>query len=111
MCIRDRVNGFLLIEDFGDRRMADVLKTEPELEDGVYARAVELLADLHRQAPPHGWRAYDRAELAREVLLFPHWYLKAAGAGYDEGEYLACWDAVWADVLAETCLLYTSRCV
>lgn len=98
----DQVNGFLLIEDFGDRRMADVLKTEPELEDGVYARAVELLADLHRQAPPHGLRAYDRAELAREVLLFPHWYLKAAGAGYDEGEYLACWDAVWADVLAET---------
>lgn len=98
----DQAHGFLLIEDFGDRRMADVLKTEPELEDDVYAGAVGLLADLHRLPPPPGLRAYDHAELAREVLLFPQWYLKAVGVAADEAEYLACWEAAWADVLAET---------
>ena len=98
----DQARGFLLIEDFGDRRMADVLRGEPALEDGVYAGAVELLAALHRVAPPEGLRAYDRAELAREVLLFPQWYLKAAGVDVDEGAYLAAWDAVWGNVLAQT---------
>lgn len=98
----DSARGFLLIEDFGDRRMADVLKAEPALEEGVYAGAVELLAALHRIAPPEGLRAYDRAELAREVLLFVQWYLKAAGVEADEAGYLAAWDAVWGDVLAET---------
>ncbi len=98
----DRDNGFLLIEDFGDRRMADVLKTEPELEDRVYAQAIELLAELHRTPLPQGLRPYDRAELTREVLLFPQYYLKAAGVSVDTESYLACWDQVWADVLAET---------
>lgn len=98
----DNVRGFLLIEDFGDRRLADVLKAEPHLEDASYRQAVCLLAALHRIAPPQGLRPYDRAELAREVLLFPQWYLKAAGIDLDEAPYLEAWDAVWGNVLAET---------
>jgi aminoglycoside/choline kinase family phosphotransferase len=52
--------------------------------------------------PPLELRPYDRAELLREVMLFPEWYCAAAGIDADVAAYTAAWDAVWGDVLAET---------
>ncbi len=94
--------GLLLLEDFGDRRMGPALAADPALEEPVYAAAVDLLVALHRAPPPLELRPYDRAELLREVLLFPQWYLAAAGVAVDEAGYTAAWDAAWADLLAET---------
>ncbi|TPE62291.1 aminoglycoside phosphotransferase [Sandaracinobacter neustonicus] len=99
---RDLERGFLLIEDFGDRLLGPVLKAEPALEAHVYAQAVDLLTELHRATKADGLPPYDRAVLAREVMLFPDWYANAAGIEVDTDAYLAAWDAVWADVLAET---------
>lgn len=98
----DLARGLLLLEDFGDRRMGPVLAREPDREKAVYARAVDVLVALHRVPPPAELRPYDRAELLREVLLFPEWYLRAAGVTADLETYVAAWDAVWGDVLAET---------
>lgn len=98
----DLARGLLLLEDFGDRRMGPVLAREPDREEAVYARAVDVLVALHRVPPPAELRPYDRAELLREVLLFPEWYLRAAGVTADLESYVAAWDAVWSDVLAET---------
>jgi hypothetical protein len=98
----DIAQGFLLLEDFGDRLMGPVLAAEPRLEDGVYADAVTLLAELGRLAPPADLAPYDRAALLREVMLFPDWYGKAAGLALDTQAYVAAWDAVWGAVLAET---------
>ena len=98
----DPDRGFLLIEDFGDRLMGPVLKAEPALEQGVYAQAVDILAALHDRVKPAGLAPYDRAALVREVLVFTDWYAKAAGIEVDEDTYIAAWDAVWQDVLAET---------
>jgi N-acetylmuramate 1-kinase len=98
----DLANGFLLIEDFGDRLMGPVLTTEPELEQGVYARAVDILKALHHQVPPSGLAPYDHAALVREVLVFTDWYAKAAGIPVDEASYISAWESVWQDVLAET---------
>ena len=97
----DREQGFLLIEDFGDALMGPVLAAEPAREEEVYAAAVRLLAEL-RHLPPTDLRPYDRAELLREVMIFPEWYGKAAGFDWDADSYTAAWDAVWGDVLAET---------
>jgi N-acetylmuramate 1-kinase len=99
---RDLAQGFLLIEDFGDRLMGPVLIAEPAIEQPTYALAVDLLGELHARSRPDSLPAYDRAALAREVLLFPDWYAKAAGIAVDQDAYLAAWDAVWANVLAET---------
>lgn len=98
----DLSRGFLLIEDFGDRLMGPVLKAEPALEQGVYAQAVDILSALHDRVAPEGLAPYDRAALVREVMVFAEWYAKAAGITVDEGSYIAAWDAVWQDVLAET---------
>ena len=85
--------GLILLEDFGDDRVTPVLARAPEREGDIYAAAIDLLAELHRHPAP-ALRAYDEAELRREVRLFPEWYLPAAGlseaAGYD-----GAWDAVW----------------
>lgn len=94
--------GFLLIEDFGDGLVGPVLKAEPGREDAVYGLAVRLLNELHRLPPPLELEPYDRATLAREVMVFAEWYGRAAGLDIDENAYLAAWDKAWADVLAET---------
>lgn len=98
----DSPNGFLLIEDFGDELMGPVLAATPAREEEIYTAAVRLLAQLNSLAPPDGLRPYDRAELLREVLIFPEWYGKAAGFDWDADSYAAAWDAVWGAVLAET---------
>jgi aminoglycoside/choline kinase family phosphotransferase len=98
----DSINGFLLIEDFGDELMGPVLAAAPAREEEIYTAAVRLLAQLNSLAPPDGLRPYDRAELLREVLIFPEWYGKAAGFDWDADSYAAAWDAVWGNVLAET---------
>lgn len=91
--------GLILLEDFGDARVNPVLATEAEREAEIYARAVDLLASLHRhEAPDIG--SYDVTVLRREVRLFAEWYLPAAGlaegSGYDEA-----WNAVWHHALPE----------
>ncbi|WP_448583021.1 aminoglycoside phosphotransferase family protein [Thermaurantiacus sp.] len=98
----DLDEGLLLLEDFGDRRMGPTLACEPAREEEVYAAAVDLLLALHRAPPPLELRPYDRAELLREVLLFPEWYGRAAGIDADLESYTNAWDRVWGDVLAES---------
>lgn len=98
----DPGRGFLLIEDFGDRLMGPVLAAEPALELPVYALAVDILSALHDRTTHRGLAPYDRTALVREVMVFAQWYARAAGIAVDEAAYIAAWDAVWQDVLAET---------
>ncbi len=95
----DLDHGLVLLEDFGDDRVTPLLERAPDLEAGIYADAIDLLADLHRHPAP-ALRAYDPTELRREVRLFTDWYLPAAGLTEAPG-YDAAWDAVWPLVLAE----------
>ena len=89
----DLASGLILLEDFGDDRVNPVLADDPARELEIYAKAVDVLAHLHRHPAPD-IAAYDVTELRRESRLFVEWYLPAAGlseaAGYD-----AAWDTVW----------------
>lgn len=98
----DLEHGFLLIEDFGDRLMAPEIAAGRADEEDVYARAIDLLAALHRLPPPAGLPVYDRAELLREVMLFPEWYAPAADLHPDVDSYVAAWDAVWQPLIDDT---------
>ena len=94
--------GLVLLDDFGDARMTRVLaqNQSDQRERATYESAVDLLVELHRQpAPP--LKAYDEAELLREVRLFPEWYLPAVGLTEASG-YDAAWRAVWREVVAAT---------
>ena len=89
----DLDHGLVLLEDFGDARVRDHLDLNAQNEEGIYSRAVALLADLHRvpaaEVPP-----YDRAAYRRETDLLTQWYCPAAGLDVDETSYGAAWDAV-----------------
>lgn len=90
---RDLDQGLVLIEDFGDLRVKEHLDEQPHAEHAVYARAIDLLADLHR-LPAADVPPYDRAVYRREVGLLTEWYCPAIGLDVDVDAYGRAWDAV-----------------
>lgn len=90
----DLDHGLVLLEDFGDARMREVVDAAPESEMRVYADVVALLAALHRH-PAAELPPYSRTELHREVRLLTEWYCPAAGLVVDEADYRLAWDAAF----------------
>ncbi len=90
---RDLDQGLILLEDFGDARMAEVIAEAPDRETPIYGQAIDLLRALHAHdggtLPP-----YDLAVLEREAALFPEWYLPAVGLDGAVG-----WTEAWAAAL------------
>lgn len=97
----DLDQGLILLEDFGDKRVAPLLAADPAPERAIYETAIDILAALHEHAPP-AVAAYDRTELLREVNILTEWYLPIVGAPGDAAAYAAAWDTVWGDVVTET---------
>jgi N-acetylmuramate 1-kinase len=93
--------GLLLLEDFGDLRMNEVLADDPSREEAVYAAAVDLLLALHGHAPLDGLAPYDRAVYRREADLLVDWYAPALDLPVDRAGYAAAWDAVLAGLPAD----------
>ena len=96
--------GFLLIEDFGDGRFADLIAGgKPELP--FYEAAIDTLADFHRVAAPKSlavpgagevhFLGYDPVAMEAEVLLLTEWFYPAAsGAKISDAardEFVAAW--------------------
>lgn len=94
----DRTDGFLLLEDLGDITYTRALGAGGE-EIALYARAVDLLADLHRRAGELGYEVppYDDAKLVAEAALPLDWYFPLVlGRELTETEragYLDAWRA------------------
>ena len=92
----DEANGLLLLEDLGDDTYTRMLAGGHD-EEALYALAMDLLADLHRQPealdcnPP----PYDDERLLTEACLLTDWYLPAiTGRDIDpaaRAEYVALW--------------------
>jgi hypothetical protein len=95
----DRERGLLLLEDLGDDRVAPLLQREPRREREIYEAAIDILARLAAQPAPPDLPPYDDPAMAREVLLFPEWYVPALALEVDEAGYLPAWRSVWGDVL------------
>ena len=91
---RDEVNGFLLVEDFGDDTFARLLdrRSEPE---ALFALATDLLISLHQQqrAIPKGLRTYSPARMLADIELFLEWCTPAVSEP-DKAEFRAVWSGV-----------------
>lgn len=98
----DLALGLILLEDFGDARVTRVLADAPTRAGEIYGKAIDVLAALHRLAPPEDVAPYDRAVLERELLLFPEWYMPAMGLKAESESFLAAWREVLTPVLEET---------
>jgi len=96
----DLDQGLVLLEDFGDARMAEVIAADPARERPVYEAAVDLLADLHRHAPAADLPPYDREVYQREAGLLTEWYAPAVGLSVDAEGYRAAWDEALAPLSA-----------
>src|ERR1700712_4025582 len=90
----DLDHGLVLLEDFGDARMREVVDAAPESEQRIYADVVRLLARLHTH-PAADLQPYSRSELQREAGLFTEWYCPAVELTVDETGYRAAWDAAF----------------
>jgi hypothetical protein len=95
----DREKGLLLLEDFGDQRVAPLLARDPTHERPIYEAAVDILARIAGRPAPADIPPYDDQAMAREVLLFTEWYVPTLGMEVDEPAYLPAWRSAWGDVL------------
>jgi aminoglycoside/choline kinase family phosphotransferase len=91
----DLTRGFVLLEDFGDRRMREHLDAYPEDEVAVYRAAIDAIVRLSA-TPPVQTQPYDMATYMREVQLLSEWYMPAMGLAFDSGAF----DRMWAKALA-----------
>ena len=91
----DLTHGFVLLEDFGDRRMREHLDAHPEDEVAVYRAAIHAIVRLST-TPPVQTQPYDMATYMHEVQLLSEWYMPAMGLDFDSGEF----DRMWAQALA-----------
>lgn len=73
----DAPQGFMLLDDLGSRTMIeDVRPQEPRANQALYLRAVDALIAWQLASRPGVLPPYDQALLARELSLFPDWYLQ-----------------------------------
>ncbi len=97
----DRVQGLLLLEDFGDERVGPLLQREPHRERAIYEAAIDVLVVLGREPAPSDLPPYDEAAMAREVALFTEWYAPALGLAIDADSYFDAWRRAWRNVADE----------
>jgi N-acetylmuramate 1-kinase len=73
----DEPQGFMLLDDLGTRTMMEVINTDqPVSNQQLYLRAVDALVAWQSASAPGVLPPYDRVLLARELALFPDWYLE-----------------------------------
>ena len=74
---KDVVNGFLLIEDFGDQTFTKALVDITD-EEELYFKAIDILIDLYNRGGANLDKLlplYSEAKLIDEAFLFVTWYL------------------------------------
>lgn len=76
----DEIEGFILLEDFGDDTYTKVLARESQdnlknLELSLYQKACGCLSELHQIKPLKDLPSYNNALLFYEVMLLIDWYL------------------------------------
>ena len=98
---RDVDRGLLLLDDFGDWRLREVVDGEPARERELYELAVDVLVHLHRHPPMPGLPVHGLDQWLEELALFTDWYCPALGLDVDVEGYRAAWSEVLGPVAAD----------
>lgn len=91
---RDTQRGLLLLENFGDWRLREMLDDDPSRERELYELATDVLVHLHSHPPMEGLRPHGFDQWLEELALFTQWYCPALGLAVDEESYRAAWTQV-----------------
>ncbi len=70
----DVEQGFLILSDLGLETWLQVLTSDNA--DQLFALAIQALITMQLKSDPGNLPSYDRALLARELNLFPEWYVQ-----------------------------------
>ena len=72
----DEAQGFMLLDDLGRRTLIEVLDPQqPDAARPWFLQAIDALIAWQLASRPGVLPPYDEALLARELALFPDWYL------------------------------------
>jgi hypothetical protein len=96
----DEAHGFMLLTDLGTRTMIEVVdRDNPDANRGLYMRAVDALIAWQLASKPGVLPPYDHALLAREVQLFPDWYVAKHRGIAVEGKLKETFDAMFSLII------------
>jgi hypothetical protein len=96
----DEARGFMLLTDLGTRTMIEVVdRDRPEANRELYMRAVDALIAWQSASRPGVLPPYDHALLARELALFPDWYVAKHRGIAVEGKLKETLDATFALII------------
>ena len=96
----DNVNGFALVEDFGNDTFTALLDASED-EQTLYGYAIDVLTTLHQQprAADLALPTYDLAAFIDEALLMVDWYIplitSARLTQTDRQRYQQIWNAIF----------------
>ena len=91
---RDLDKGLLLLGDFGNERLREMLDSDPARERELYELATDVLVHLHQHAPMPGLPPHGVDQWLEELKLFTDWYCPAVGADVDVEAYQRAWREV-----------------
>ena len=98
---RDIGRGLLLLGDFGDWRLREVLDSDPSRERELYELATDVLIHLHQHEPMSGLKPHGLDQWLEELKLFTDWYCPAVGLKVDADGYRDAWTKVLAPVAGD----------
>jgi aminoglycoside/choline kinase family phosphotransferase len=93
----DAPRGLLLLEDFGSTTYLSALSEATA--QGLYGDAIDALIRLQLASDPASFPPYDRAQLMRELQLFPEWYIACHKAVRLDAAEQALLDAAFEAIL------------
>jgi aminoglycoside/choline kinase family phosphotransferase len=91
---RDVDHGLLLLGDFGDWRLREMLDSDPSRERELYELATDVLVHLHKHRPMDGLPVHGLPQWLEELSLFTDWYCPALDVSVDVAGYRAAWTEV-----------------
>ncbi len=97
----DEAQGFLLLEDLGDRLYLDAFRSEPPATTEALMRdALSALVRLQQGVPAAALPRYDKAQIERELALFPEWCVQCEfGITWTAAEH-AAWQCMCSLIIA-----------
>ena len=91
---RDLEHGLLLLGDFGDWRLREMLDSDPSRELELYELATDVLIHLHNHPPMFGLPPHGMDQWLEELALFTDWYCPALGLTVDADGFATAWREV-----------------
>ena len=98
---RDLERGFLLLDDLGRQTFLHII--DADNADALFEDAIVALVQLQKASKPDVLPPYDGALLARELALFPEWFVERHLSRRLDPAQQRVWDAA-CDVLIASAL-------